>query len=54
MQIQVTRINIHSIVDPVELQSCWRNVEPHEQVVPNAPEVQPQGKVTNAEFREAI
>ncbi|KAH0665107.1 hypothetical protein KY285_026313 [Solanum tuberosum] len=29
-----------------------RNVE--EQGVPNAPEVQPQGEVTNAEFREAI
>uniref|UniRef100_M1DWG5 Gag-pol polyprotein n=1 Tax=Solanum tuberosum TaxID=4113 RepID=M1DWG5_SOLTU len=29
-----------------------RNVE--EQELPNAPEVQPQGKVTNAEFREAI
>uniref|UniRef100_M1DY89 Gag-pol protein n=1 Tax=Solanum tuberosum TaxID=4113 RepID=M1DY89_SOLTU len=28
------------------------NVE--EQGVPNAPEVQPQGKVTNSEFREAI
>ncbi|XP_049353217.1 uncharacterized protein LOC125817708 [Solanum verrucosum] len=29
-----------------------RNAE--EQGVPNAPEVQPQGEVTNAEFREAI
>ncbi|KAK4713118.1 hypothetical protein R3W88_019025 [Solanum pinnatisectum] len=29
-----------------------RNVE--EQKLPNAPEVQPQGEVTNAEFREAI
>ncbi|XP_049382747.1 uncharacterized protein LOC125847084 [Solanum stenotomum] len=29
-----------------------RNVE--EQELPNAPEVQPQGEVTNAEFREAI
>lgn len=29
-----------------------RNVEKIE--VPNAPEVQPQGEVTNAEFREAI
>jgi len=31
-----------------------RNVEPQEQGVPNAPNVQPQGEVTNAEFREAI
>ena len=29
-----------------------RNVE--EQELPNAPEVQPQGEVTNAEFHEAI
>uniref|UniRef100_M1DN18 Gag-pol protein n=1 Tax=Solanum tuberosum TaxID=4113 RepID=M1DN18_SOLTU len=31
-----------------------RNVEPHEQGIPNAPEVQPQGKDTNAEFLKAI
>uniref|UniRef100_M1DED7 Gag-pol polyprotein n=1 Tax=Solanum tuberosum TaxID=4113 RepID=M1DED7_SOLTU len=31
-----------------------RNVELQEQGVPNAPEVQPQGEITNAEFREAI
>ncbi|KAH0674527.1 hypothetical protein KY290_024941 [Solanum tuberosum] len=31
-----------------------RNVEPQDQGVPNAPEVQPQGEVTNAEFLEAI
>ncbi|XP_049410425.1 uncharacterized protein LOC125873561 [Solanum stenotomum] len=30
------------------------NVEPQEQELPNAPEVQPQDEVTNAEFREAI
>ncbi|WMV19091.1 hypothetical protein MTR67_012476, partial [Solanum verrucosum] len=31
-----------------------RNVEPQEQGVPNAPNLQPQGEVTNVEFREAI
>ncbi|XP_049410640.1 uncharacterized protein LOC125873834 [Solanum stenotomum] len=31
-----------------------RNVEPQQQGVPIAPEVQPQGVVTNVEFREAI
>ncbi|WMV26573.1 hypothetical protein MTR67_019958 [Solanum verrucosum] len=31
-----------------------RKVEPQEQGVPNVPEVQPQGEVTNAEFLEAI
>ncbi|WMV50683.1 hypothetical protein MTR67_044068 [Solanum verrucosum] len=31
-----------------------RNVEPQEQGVPNAPEVQPQGEVTNAKYCEAI
>ena len=31
-----------------------RNVEPLDQGVPNAPKVQPQGEVTNAEFRDAI
>ncbi|XP_049397134.1 uncharacterized protein LOC125861233 [Solanum stenotomum] len=31
-----------------------RNVETREQRVPNAPEVQPQGEVNNAEFWEAI
>ncbi|KAH0765295.1 hypothetical protein KY285_001166 [Solanum tuberosum] len=31
-----------------------RNVEPQKQEVPNAPEVQPQGEVTNAEFWEAM
>uniref|UniRef100_M1DL44 Gag-pol polyprotein n=1 Tax=Solanum tuberosum TaxID=4113 RepID=M1DL44_SOLTU len=51
-KIQVTRINIQHFVDPVEPRSCWRNVE--EQGVPNAPEVQLQGEVTNVEFREAI
>ncbi|KAG5572874.1 hypothetical protein H5410_062640 [Solanum commersonii] len=30
------------------------NVEPRKQGVPNAPEVQPQGEVNNAEFWEAI
>uniref|UniRef100_M1DAS6 Gag-pol polyprotein n=1 Tax=Solanum tuberosum TaxID=4113 RepID=M1DAS6_SOLTU len=58
--IHVTRINIQRFVDPVEhSEPCAvrgrparRNVK--EQGVPNTPEVQPQGKVTNAEFREAI
>ena len=31
-----------------------RNVEAHEQKLPNAPDVQPQGEVTNAKFWEAI
>ncbi|KAH0710411.1 hypothetical protein KY284_011838 [Solanum tuberosum] len=31
-----------------------RNVEPQEQELPNAPEVQPQGEISNTEFREAI
>ncbi|WMV45522.1 hypothetical protein MTR67_038907 [Solanum verrucosum] len=31
-----------------------RNVEPHEQGVLNTPEVQPQGEITNAKFREAV
>ena len=30
------------------------NVEPQEKVVPNAPKVQPLGKVTNVKFCEAI
>uniref|UniRef100_M1D8U1 Gag-pol polyprotein n=1 Tax=Solanum tuberosum TaxID=4113 RepID=M1D8U1_SOLTU len=30
------------------------NVDPQDQGVPNAPEVKPQGGVTNAEFRDAI
>uniref|UniRef100_M1DRV6 Gag-pol polyprotein n=1 Tax=Solanum tuberosum TaxID=4113 RepID=M1DRV6_SOLTU len=34
--------------------SARRNVEPQEQGVPNAPELQPQGEVTNVEFQEAI
>lgn len=31
-----------------------RNVKPQEQGVPTAPNVQPQGEDTNAEFRKAI
>ncbi|WMV50498.1 hypothetical protein MTR67_043883 [Solanum verrucosum] len=31
-----------------------RNVDPQDQGVPNAPEVQPQGQVTIVEFRDAI
>ncbi|WMV07929.1 hypothetical protein MTR67_001314 [Solanum verrucosum] len=31
-----------------------RNVDPEDQGVPNVPEVQPQGEVTNTEFRDAI
>ena len=31
-----------------------RNVEAPEKDLPNASKVQPQGEVTNAEFREAI
>ncbi|XP_049364484.1 uncharacterized protein LOC125829278 [Solanum verrucosum] len=31
-----------------------RNVDPPDQGVPNAPEVQPQGEVTNTEFRDSI
>ncbi|WMV42214.1 hypothetical protein MTR67_035599, partial [Solanum verrucosum] len=31
-----------------------RNVDPQDQWVPNEPEVQPQGEVTNVEFRNAI
>uniref|UniRef100_M1DBQ3 Gag-pol polyprotein n=1 Tax=Solanum tuberosum TaxID=4113 RepID=M1DBQ3_SOLTU len=68
MHIQVTRINIQRFIDPVEFQSCliipsrtavqgrpaWRNVEQQDQGVPNAPKVQPQGEVTNAEFRDVI
>lgn len=34
--------------------SARRDVEPQEKVVLNAPKVQPQGKVTNVEFCEAI
>uniref|UniRef100_M1DAV0 Gag-pol polyprotein n=1 Tax=Solanum tuberosum TaxID=4113 RepID=M1DAV0_SOLTU len=57
---QVTRIGIRHIVDPIimpprrAVRGCpaWRNVE--EQELPNAPEVQPQGEVTNVEFREAM
>ena len=32
----------------------WRNVKDQEQELPNAPEVQPQGEVTNVEFCEYI
>ncbi|KAK4733570.1 hypothetical protein R3W88_007831 [Solanum pinnatisectum] len=38
----------------VRARSARRSVEPQEQGLPNAPEVQPQGEVTNIEFREAI
>ncbi|WMV46131.1 hypothetical protein MTR67_039516 [Solanum verrucosum] len=38
----------------VRVRPARRNVEPQEQGLPNAPEVQPQGEVTNAEFQEAI
>lgn len=31
-----------------------RNMEPQEQELPNEPEVQPQGEVTNVEFCESI
>ncbi|KAG5586422.1 hypothetical protein H5410_046856 [Solanum commersonii] len=31
-----------------------RNVDPQDQGVPNTPEVQPQGKLTNVEFRDII
>ena len=37
---------------PVRGRPAKRNVK--EKELPNAPEVQPQGEVTNAEFREAI
>uniref|UniRef100_M1DW43 Zinc knuckle family protein n=1 Tax=Solanum tuberosum TaxID=4113 RepID=M1DW43_SOLTU len=45
------------IIPPRRVVKCHltrRNVEPQEQGVPNAAEVQPQGEVTNAEFHEAI
>ncbi|XP_049361078.1 uncharacterized protein LOC125825835 [Solanum verrucosum] len=33
---------------------AMRNVDPQNQGIPNAPKVQPQGEVANAEFRDAI
>ncbi|WMV58439.1 hypothetical protein MTR67_051824 [Solanum verrucosum] len=38
----------------VPVASRVRNVDPQNQGIPNAPEVQPQGKGTNVEFRDAI
>uniref|UniRef100_M1D8P2 Retrotransposon gag protein n=1 Tax=Solanum tuberosum TaxID=4113 RepID=M1D8P2_SOLTU len=54
----LVRVNNSSVelIMPIRRDFCgrpaMRNIE--EQGVPNAPEVQPQGKVTNVEFREAI
>uniref|UniRef100_M1D9C9 Gag-pol protein n=1 Tax=Solanum tuberosum TaxID=4113 RepID=M1D9C9_SOLTU len=67
MQTLVTRINIQRLVDPVKhsesvvIMPPRRDMRGHltrhnieEQGLPNAPEVQPQGEVTNAEFWDAI
>uniref|UniRef100_M1DEN4 Late blight resistance protein n=1 Tax=Solanum tuberosum TaxID=4113 RepID=M1DEN4_SOLTU len=49
-------LHVHHIIMPlrraVRGRPARRNVE--EQELPNAPEMQPQREVTNAEFREAI